>query len=325
MAWLYVLSHGAAVRKRGESLIVEIDGERADELEARRIDGAVILSTVSVSPAALELMLEHGADVAILSPHGKLVGKVVPPLGKNSLLRKAQYERESDPAFAERCARAVLLAKIENQRQVVLRWRKDNPDITGLAETAAEMERCAASLSAAPSAPAMLGLEGSAARAYFSAFAKALRAEGVSFSGRAKHPPPDPVNAALSFGYVLLDSILHGALEAAGFDPFIGFLHEEYYGRPSLALDLLEPFRAPVVDRFVVRLFNLGMLGPDDFRREPPHGVRMTRDALRVFFREWEKTLHRMEVREAVRACVENLRAVYLEGAELVPWRWSAR
>ena len=129
---------------------------------------------------------------------------------------------------------------------------------------------------------------------YFEALKSAFRGD-ISFPGRRRRPPPDPANAVLSFGYVLLNNLLAGMLEARGLDPAIGFLHEPRAGRPSLALDLLEELRHPLVDRFVLRNCNLRAFKPELFEPDErrPGGVRLTRQGLKKFFFQWEKFLLR--------------------------------
>jgi len=112
---------------------------------------------------------------------------------------------------------------------------------------------------------------------------------GLQFSGRNRRPPRDPVNALLSYGYVLVGNRILSILEGMGFDPYIGFLHQIDYGRPSLALDILEEFRGPIVDRLVINLANKGILRNEDFEKRGDGGVYLTRDAQKVFFREFEK------------------------------------
>jgi CRISPR-associated protein Cas1 len=115
----------------------------------------------------------------------------------------------------------------------------------------------------------------------------------MPFVGRARRPSPDPVNALLSFGYVLLGLRLSGLIEALGLDPAIGFLHDLRPGRDSLALDLLEELRHPVVDLFVLRLCNLAMMRPENFEPDPdrPGGVRLRQDDLKRFLQFWEEWL----------------------------------
>lgn len=328
MTVLYVVTDGAKVRKQGGSFLVDgPEGDRLAEVEAVHLEHACILDSVQVTTQALAAMLEQNIELAIFSHRGKLLGQLTPPTPKNVALRKAQYGKETDPAFALRQARAVAAAKVENQRQVLLRHMLDEPgDQPGAEKAAREMERLAKGFAAATDMDVLRGFEGACARAYWAAFASLFKAEGVSFAGREQHPAPDPVNAVLSFGYVLLGSMIQSMLDGLGFDPHLGFFHEESYGRPSLALDLVEPFRAPVVDRSCVRLFNLRVLSAADFEPDGEGGVRLCKPALCVFFREWEKTLQKMQVRLLVREQAEDLRRVFLGEKETVePWRWSAR
>lgn len=324
MSLLYVATHGARVHKRGERLVVEAEGAPPQEVEARTVTGVVAVHTVHFTTQTLAELLECGVPLSIVTGSGKLLGQLVPPLGNQTELRRAQMLKESDPAFCLAQARSIVAAKLENQRQVLLRYAMDRLDLPALSQAADEILAAARQAETADNMDSLRGFEGLAARAYWGVFGSLLSAEGVRFTGRRAHPSPDPVNAVLSFGYVLLNSILHNDLAAAGFDPHLGFLHEESYGRPSLALDLLESFRAPVVDRMTVRLFNLRMLRPGDFESEG-EGVRLKADPLKVFFREWERTLAKHSVRSEVRACVANLREVFTSGAPLSPWRWSAR
>lgn len=113
----------------------------------------------------------------------------------------------------------------------------------------------------------------------------------AGFTGRNRRPPRDPLNALLSFGYVLVGSEIQSLLDAMGFDPYLGFFHKIDYGRPSLALDLVEEFRAPLVDRFSLRLLNLGILSAEDFTRTPEGGMVLEREALKRYFAAYEKEL----------------------------------
>ena len=133
----------------------------------------------------------------------------------------------------------------------------------------------------------LMGIEGDAARRYFQALGKGFSGP-IGFFGRQKRPPPDPANALLSFGYVLLANLIAPLLEARGFDPYLGMLHTVRSGRPSLALDMMEEFRHPVVDRFVLRTCNRRQFSPEDFDKVDGKGVRLKKEGLRRYFREWE-------------------------------------
>lgn len=180
--------------------------------------------------------------------------------------------------------------KLLNAAAVLQRHRANHPEALGheavrdLEERAETVERCG-------SLEVLRGVEGSAAGRYFRSLGT-LVPPGLSFDGRNRRPPRDPVNALLSFGYVLVGSELQSLLDGIGFDPYIGFYHRLDYGRPSLALDLLEEFRPALVDRFTVGLLNLGVLGLDDFQRSPEGGLFLSQDGKRRYFAAYEKELN---------------------------------
>ncbi len=327
MAVLYLTEEGSVLRKRGERLIVEKDGKELLEVEMRRLQAVLMLDSVQVTTQALAWMLSFGIEFAILSGSGKLLGQLTPPTARNIPLRKAQFHKETDKEFALAQAREIVAAKIHNSIHVLVRYVWDEPGEQPTTQEA--ISRMHGTLKKVPSAknlPELLGLEGSAAAVYWNHFGDMLKVQGLRFPGRKKHPPPDPINAVLSFGYVLLTNALQSLLDGMGFDPFLGFFHEEDYGRPSLALDLVEPFRAPVVDRFAVRLFNLGILKSESFRSDSDGGFRLKQEALRVFFKHWEQHLTKMRLRHLLRDQAEQLSKVFLDEESLIkPWIWSAR
>lgn len=327
MASLYVVDHGAVLAKRGEQIVVQKEGQVLAEIELAALSSIVLLESVQVTSQALGAVLRAGICLCLVSSDGHLRGKLVPPVSRNAALRLAQFSKDRDQSFCLLQSKAVLAAKIENQRQVLLRHALDNPGADQPLHAAASLlDACRRKAQEAADLNLLLGIEGEAASAYWAAFRYMLAAEGISFPGRRKRPPPDPVNAVLSFGYTLLTDILLSALEARGFDPWVGFLHSETYGHPCLALDLVEVFRAPVVDRFTVRLFNLRILKPDDFHPSEEGGVRMSPDALRTFFRHWEQTIVKLDLRRIIKDQVDHLARVYLGQEEVFkPWTWSAR
>ena len=142
----------------------------------------------------------------------------------------------------------------------------------------------------------LLGVEGAAANAYFGIYQKAFD-PAWKFTKRTRRPPRDPVNALLSLGYTFLGYAMQTALEIVGLDPYLGYFHQEAYGRPALALDLIEEFRAPVVDSLALGLVNRRLLQADDFAKSPKGepgnggGIYLTRRGMRIFVREFEDRL----------------------------------
>jgi CRISPR-associated protein Cas1 len=307
MPTLYVTEPYATLRLSGDSLLVtaeiDPDGKAGPEparrqtlldVEPHRLELIALVGNTHITSDALRLCLEKGIAVAWFAWNGKYLGRIMPEAPKSADLRLLQYAAASDPATRLARARGVVSAKLLNAAEVLENIQSNDSDNAALGPAIAELKRLKTEAEAADTAERLLGLEGTGAREYFAAFGASFRTE-ITFTSRQRRPPPDPANALLSFGYVLLGNLLGGMMEARGLDPALGFFHELHPGRPSLALDLLEELRAPVVDRFVLRSCNLRIFRPQMFEPDPENsgGVRLTRDALKTFFREWEKHLLR--------------------------------
>ncbi|PKK82047.1 MAG: CRISPR-associated endonuclease Cas1 [candidate division Zixibacteria bacterium HGW-Zixibacteria-1] len=310
MSVLYVVEQGAVLRKTGKRIIVEKDGSQLAEVEVNRLEAVLIYGNIQFTTQVARLLLENGIEMALLSESGKLYGQLTPPMGKNVHLRQNQYLMLADGQILLNQAKLLVKTKIENSREVLKQFSYNNRQLVLSAETA-ELSRFYGLVDAAGSLSELNGIEGSAARVYFGGFGKSLKTTS-GFAGRTKRPPRDPVNALLSFGYVLLNSIIQSSLDGCGFDPYLGIYHKIYYGRPSLALDLLEIFRAPVVDRFVNRVFNLGIFKNEDFQMTVQEGCRLNNQALKKFFINWEKYLTRIEFRDSLEKQINSLRYYFM-------------
>ncbi len=201
-----------------------------------------------------------------------------------------QYELVNSEVFCLDFAKILVRGKIRNATAVLKRFRANHPEALPISNVEA-VEKALDQIGECNSLDILRGLEGSAAAAYFHAFAATVPAS-LGFEGRQRRPPRDPVNSLLSFGYVLVGNELQSLLDGIGFDPYIGFYHRLDYGRPSLALDLLEEFRAALVDRLTTSLLNLGILTAKDFSQTPEGGLYLDRDGKRRYFTEYEKLLN---------------------------------
>jgi CRISP-associated protein Cas1 len=213
--------------------------------------------------------------VVYLTAYGRFIAALEPAPAKNMALREAQYRRFGDPEQALALSKAVVRAKLVNQRALLMRSLRsrpecddpdpnrgsDEPSARDLAELLRRLERVT-------SMESLLGIEGQGAALYFGEFGRFLKTEpGVAFdfTARNRRPPRDPVNALLSFAYALLAKDCFSALLTVGFDPYRGFYHQGRHGRPSLALDLMEEFRSVIADSVVLTLVNNGVVRPEDF------------------------------------------------------------
>jgi CRISPR-associated protein Cas1 len=299
---LYVQTQGAYVGRDHETVRVKVDGQVRLTVPLHHLEGIVCFGRVSVSPGLVAVCGERPLHICYLSEHGRFLARVVPATSGNVLLRRQQYRLADQPESCLRVARPMVAAKIQNSRTLLLRGARE-ADQPAAAE---ELRRAAAKLACAletlaqsQSLDAARGCEGDAARNYFAAFNALIRQQGETFAmgERSRRPPLDPLNALLSFLYALLTNEMAGALEAVGLDPAVGFLHTDRPGRLSLALDLVEEFRALLADRLALALINLRQVRGDGFKTQPGGAVVMddkTRRAVLTALtqRKREEVLH---------------------------------
>lgn len=288
MANLYLTEQGSVLRKTGDRLIVEKNSQVLLDVHCHKIDAVLIFGNIQVTTPAIHELFEHGIEMAMLTRRGRLIGQITSPMTKNITLRIAQYDRFREPEFILNFSKTIVSGKIRNAIALLRRYAYSHQEID-LADLIGSLERSKKEISCKESLEALLGAEGAAARRYFQGFGRIILGE-CHFDGRKKRPPPDPVNALLSLGYTMVFNEISSLLDGAGFDPYLGFYHKPDYGRPSLAADLLEEFRAPIVDRLTLTLFNKRVLKMEDFA---PHankgGCYLKKEAMKRYFAEYER------------------------------------
>ncbi len=292
---LYVTSEGAWLNKDGRNVVVRIDGAERGRFPAHLLGQITCFGQVGLSPQLMHFCAEEGISITFLSPHGRYLARIEGPQGGNVLLRRAQHEATRDEAAALPVARAMVAAKLANQRGVIARTLRDHGKglvddaQDALERTATQLGRSARQALACPDMDSLRGLEGDGANAYWAVFSHLIRNPDFVFSGRNRRPPRDPINALLSLVYMLLAADCRAGAESHGLDPQMGFLHRDRPGRASLALDLMEEFRAPIADRLVLSLINRRQLSPRDFRHEETGGVFLTDDARATVLTAWQE------------------------------------
>ena len=293
---LHVSAVGSQVRKVAERLEVFHGGQRAGHARLFDLEALHLYGRSHLTAAALQACMQSGVRICWYS-RTRLVARCEPEAPSHVLTRIAQVDRLRDGPWRLGFSQQLVAAKIASQHALVWRWRQSRSDrdqVTELDWCARELLRLGERVPQTSGDDGVRGLEGMAAATHFRAIAAVLRgsqAEELGFRGRASHPPPDPVNAALSFGYVLLASEMAGLIAGVGLDPAIGLLHGLRSGRDSLALDAMEPFRAPLVDTLVVQLLTRKMLGPGDFVPQGRSAVYLTSDGRSRFLTAWEAWL----------------------------------
>jgi CRISPR-associated protein Cas1 len=289
MATLYVTEPGARIEKEYRRLLVTKDDDTLLAVPLGRVSEVVLVGTVGATTPALLMLLDEGIPLSFVTRSGQLRGRLAPPSPKNLPLRHAQYDRARDPAFCLAVGRAIVDGKLRNSRALAYRIRRARPQIA--AEWLERIERAVEAVAQAGDLDTLRGVEGSAAKAYFEVLRQALRPE-MTFEKRTRRPPRDPVNALLSLGYTLLTQNLITACEVVGLDPYDGFFHADKYGRPALALDLVEEFRGPVVDSVVQLVVNKRVVGPGDFEEGREGGIYLSDRGLRKFLEQYTHRLN---------------------------------
>lgn len=268
-AVLYLQEPGSHVGRRSEHLVVKKDGAELARVPIHGVRQVVVFGNVQVTTQALQTLVENEVPVAYLTGHGRFVGTLVPAGPKNVGLREAQYRRFAAPSECLALAKAVVRAKLTNQRTLLMRSLRGD-DARGSDEYAARgLYDLLRGIDDATSVESLLGMEGQGAALYFGEFKRFLKPQpdgrGFDFTTRNRRPPRDPVNALLSFAYAMLTKDCFSAVCTVGFDPYKGFFHASRHGKPSLALDLMEEFRPVIADSVVLTLINNEAVGPDDF------------------------------------------------------------
>lgn len=285
---LIVQTAGAQVGHRGGHFIVTSKGENLQQLSDRQVRTIYLYGAVQLTAQAAQACLESGVDVAYFSPSGRFLGLLrgLPASGVDA--RLGQYRMFGEEGLRLKLAREVIRCKIHNQRVMLIRNGEAGQGVID------ELARLRDQASRASSLTALLGIEGMAAARYFENFHTMLKTtlqEEFHFSSRNRRPPRDPVNALLSMGYSMLCKETAGVCHAVGLDPFLGFLHQPRYGRPALALDLMEEFRPLIADSVAVSLLNRGEIDAKDFMYTTS-GVFMNEHGRRAF---WESYSRRMD------------------------------
>jgi CRISPR-associated protein Cas1 len=289
MGTVYITQEDAFLGKTDERITVKANKQQLLDVPLIKVDGIVILGRATVSPAIIRELLERHIPLSFLTTTGKYLGCLAPELTKNIFVRKAQWSAAGESAKSVHFVQEVIRGKLKNYRNVLMRRRREYPDLN-LEPAILKIEQVLDPIKTTLTINSLRGLEGAGSAAYFGAFNQLINPSEFEFKSRNRRPPKDPINSLLSLGYALLRHDLQSAVNIVGFDPYLGYLHFDRYGRPSLALDLMEEFRPLVVDAVVLSAINHKRLLPDHFVTEPlSHAVSLTKEGLKIFLRLYEE------------------------------------
>lgn len=331
MSFLYLMEQGSILKKTGHRIVLEKHGQEILDIECLKIETICLFGNIQFTTQAVKTLLDFGIEMAIFNYNGKLRGQVTPPMPKNIVIRLAQYAKYNDEFFCLLLGKSLVKAKITNARNTIKAFFYNHSEEKKLSIVLEEMRKCLERIDEVESMETLLGIEGYAARQYFSGFRLMCRGE-LQFERREMHPSPDPVNAMLSFGYTLLTNEITSILDGIGFEPYLGFLHKSQYGRVSLALDVIEEYRNMLIDKLVLKCINNNMFVEKDFTfNKAKRACYFRKPALKRFLTEYEKTMLRemryrdkhLKIRQVIREQIHLLARHLLDKEAYVPLDWG--
>ncbi len=288
---LYVQTAGTKVGRSGAELVIETRDKEKHSVRIADTSQVVLLGAVQISTQAVQDLCQREIPIVYMSSGGWFYGMTHGMDHKNVELRRRQFAAAANDEQCLAIARRLVAIKVRNTRTIVRR----NASVTPV-RTLQRLKELVTATERVESIESLLGIEGTAARVYFDAYSEMLRgpsengAMTFDFDGRNRRPPRDPVNALLSFGYSMLAKDLTIVLQAVGFDPYLGFYHQPRYGRPALALDVMEEFRPLIVDSVVLSAINTGVVRISDFIRRGG-AVTLTPAGRTKFIRAYERRM----------------------------------
>lgn len=287
---LYVTTPEAYLSKDGLNVVVSVRRNEMFRIPVHNIEQIVTFGYMGASPGLMRLCADNGVSLTFLSPQGRYISRSQGPTKGNVLLRKAQYRYSDDADYALHLCQLFIGGKIQNYRNILRRFIRDNGANQVVESAARELSRCKDKVLKSDSIDSVRGLEGDAANSYFGVFSYLLlnQKDDFKFDGRSRRPPKDAVNAMLSFVYTLICNDMTSALETVGLDPYVGFMHTLRPGRTSLALDMMEELRAYLGDRLVLSLINRKQITIKDFIPQGDDGVVMTDSGRKTILSAWQ-------------------------------------
>jgi CRISPR-associated protein Cas1 len=303
------MEQGLVVGVAGKVLRLERAGNLVQEVRLGELGEVLVFGAITLTPGAVAALLDRRLDVVFLTARGRYRGRLLGRSSRNVELRMAHQDMSRDRARCLAVAKAIVQGKLANQRNLLLRAQREHRR-ADLAEAIGAIRQVAERVPEAADLDAVRGLEGAAAARYFPALGTCVRQSGFEFTVRSRRPPRDPANALLSFGYTLLTSLVESLALRVGLEPQVGCLHVAEYGRPSLALDLIEEMRPVLVDSMMLRLVNRRELAREDFDWLTPgeddpwsdeavasadeagaRGTWLNESGRKIFFRAWGRRL----------------------------------
>lgn len=290
---LYITTPDRYISLDGENVVISAERQEIGRVPLHNLERIMLFGGAGASPALMGKCVSESRELVFMSRSGKFLARVEGEVNGNVLLRRKQYRVSDKPQESLKIARNIIAAKLYNSRWVLERTIRDHSmriDRELFKSKSLFLKNAVDNAMKAENIDILRGIEGEAASVYFSVFDDMIlqQKDDFKFNGRNRRPPLDRVNAMLSFAYSLCTSMCTSALEAVGLDAYVGFMHTDRPGRRSLALDLLEEFRAVMCDRFVLTMINKRTISPDHFEMREDGAVLLNDDGRRAFLTAWQ-------------------------------------
>jgi CRISPR-associated protein Cas1 len=291
---LYVTTPEAYLSLDGENVVIKKDEHTSTRLPLHNLENIVCFTYLGASPALMGACAERNVGLCFLTPNGRFQARISGKVKGNVLLRKKQYDVSEKNDESVPIAASFLLGKVYNCRKVIERAVRDHAmlvDVQILAAASASLKETLTAIQGCSTTSDLMGFEGSAAKIYFGVFDQLIlqQREDFAFKERSRRPPLDNLNSLLSFLYTLLTNDVASALEVVGLDPYVGFLHQDRPGRPSLALDLMEELRPVFADRLALSLVNRKQILGKGFTKKESGGILMDDDTRKTVLTAWQE------------------------------------
>lgn len=289
MKTLFIIDSNTALSKNGERIILRSNSNKAVSIPIRQVEKVVLYEKAMVSKDIIYQIIRHEVPMIFLDWKRDCLSILQNPSKDVDLLIR-QVECHKDSSFRLNIAKSIVRSKIKNMRALLRRIGRNSEEFQ-VEEAISKISRAEDKLNQSESIDEIFGIEGVAASFYFSIYGKSFKDNNFKFERRSKRPAKDPTNALLNFGYHLLLSEICVHVAASGLNSGIGFLHSIKSSRPSLALDVLEIFRQPLIDRLVLKLVNKRILSLEDFEEKSDWGWGLTKKGMKLFLEHYENMM----------------------------------
>lgn len=290
MSQLYITDHNSRVGIDNGRIQIKQSGDLVRSIPIENVEGITVIGNGQITTYCIGECLKRGIDIQYYSGKGFYFGKIVSTKHVNTRRQRKQMKLTDDGNFSLELSKVILKAKINNQIVLLRRYQR-NSDFF-VEDEIRQMKVLESKIDYAENLSVVLGYEGSAARQYFKGLSHLIKSQDFKFKGRNRMPPKDPFNSMLSFGYTIMINDVYGAIEGRGLNPYFAFLHQDSEKHPTLASDLIEEWRAVIVDSVAMSLVNGHEIDISHFYKdEETNGVYFTKEGLKAYIRKIEKKL----------------------------------